>query len=84
MIQIVTDFSNTLKEINSFGDDVEIQLDVTLDNQDNYLFGREYCSVFVENRYTETITYFPHRTLKNVLLLSNYIPSIKDLLIFLT
>lgn len=68
-------FAQYIEKINSFGDDVAIQLDVTLDNRVNYLFGREYCSVFVENRYTETITYFPHRTLKNLWLLSEYIPA---------
>ena len=68
-------FADYLKAISSFGDDVEIQLDVTLDNRVNYLFGREYGSVFVENRYTEATTYFPHRTLKNLWMLSAYVPA---------
>ena len=67
-------FSEYLKSINSFGDDVEIQLDVTLDRRVNYLFGREYGTVFVENRYTGAVTYFPHRTLRNLWMLSEYIP----------
>lgn len=41
----------------------------------SYLFNMEYCTVFVENRYTETITYFPYRTLKNLWMLSKYIPA---------
>lgn len=68
-------FAEYLKAINGFGDDISVQLDVTLDNRVNYLFNREYCTVFVENRYTETITYFPHRTLKNLWMLSRYIPA---------
>ena len=59
-------FLNLLKEIYSFGNDVAVQLDVTRFNRINYFCGKEYGTLFVENRYTKGGTYYPHRTLKNI------------------
>jgi len=68
-------FLRFLKAIYSFGKDVAVQLDVTRNARVNYLCGKQYGTVFVENRYTKTHTFFPHRTLKNLWLLSHYIPA---------
>ena len=68
-------FLQYLADIYDFGNDVAVQLDVTRPSRINYFSGRQYGTIFVENRYTKTKTYFPHRTLKNLWLLSKYIPA---------
>lgn len=68
-------FLKFLSNIYAFGDDVTVQMDVTRYARVNYLCGRQYGTVFVENRYTKSITFYPHRTLKNLWLLSRYIPT---------
>ena len=70
-------FLSLLKAVYDFGDDVFVQIDVTTSARINYLCGREYGTIFVENRYTKMRTFFPHRTLKNLWLLSSCIPSSK-------
>lgn len=70
-------FLELLKAIYSFGDDVQVQLDVTRNERINYLCGRQYGTVFVENRYTKWRSAYPHRTLRNLWMLSRYIPSSK-------
>lgn len=70
-------FLNLLKEIYSFGNDVAVQLDVTRFNRINYFCGKEYGTLFVENRYTKGGTYYPHRTLKNIWMLAKYLPTQK-------
>ena len=64
-----------LEAIAAFGDDVSVQLDVTTGARINYLCGREHGTVFVENRYTKSGCYFPHRTLRNLWELAHYIPA---------
>lgn len=66
-----------LDEIFSFGDDVSVELDVTADVRLGYLMSAPYGTVFVENRYTEWSNYYPHRTLRNLWLLSRFIPASK-------
>lgn len=68
-------FLQYLAAVYAFGDDVAVQLDVTRPDRINYLSGRRYGTLFVENRYTKKRTYFPHRTLKNFWLLSKYVPA---------
>ena len=68
-------FVQYLAAIYAFGDDVAVQIDVTRDARINYLCGRKYGTIFVENRYTKTGCFFPHRTLKNLWMLSRYIPA---------
>ena len=70
-------FLELLKAIYSFGDDVQVQLDVTRNERINYLCGRQYGTSFVENRYTKWRSAYPHRTLRNLWMLSRYIPSSK-------
>ena len=64
-----------LAHIYSLGDDVSVQMDVTRYERLNYLCGREYGTIFVENRYTRSGNYFPHRTLRNLWDISKYLPS---------
>ena len=68
-------FLKYLDAISAFGDDVAIQLDVTRDARIGYTCGRQYGNIFVENRYTKTHSFFPYRTLKNLWLLSRYVPA---------
>ena len=70
-------FLELLRRIYSFGNDVSVQLDVTRNLRMNYLSGKEYGTVFVENRYTKTANSFPHRILRNLWSLSKYIPTSK-------
>lgn len=70
-------FLSLLKAVYDFGDDVFVQIDVTTPARINYLCGREYGTIFVENRYTKWRTYYPNRTLKNLWLLSSCIPASK-------
>ncbi len=64
-----------LKEIHAFGDDVTVQMDVTRNNRLNYLCGRQYGTVFVENRYTQSGNFFPYGCLKNLWMISKYLPA---------
>ncbi|MBR2353083.1 MAG: alpha-galactosidase [Clostridia bacterium] len=65
-----------LDSIYSLGDDVSVQMDVTRYERLNYLCGREYGTIFVENRFTRGIyAYYPHRVLRNLWNISRYIPS---------
>ncbi len=70
-------FLKLLNKIHSFGDDVSVQLDVTRNLRINYLCGHKYGTVFVENRYTKSANSFPHRVLRNLWMISKYIPSSK-------
>ena len=64
-----------LEHIDSLGDDVSVQMDVTRHDRLNYLCGNEYGTIFVENRYTKTANSFPHRVLRNLWTISKYQPS---------
>ncbi len=64
-----------LEHIYSLGDDVSVQMDVTRYERLNYLCGREYGTIFVENRYTKTGGAFPHRVLRNLWDISRYQPT---------
>ncbi|MBE6553063.1 MAG: hypothetical protein E7666_01845 [Ruminococcaceae bacterium] len=64
-----------LREIHRFGKDVTVQMDVTRNERLNYLCGRQYGTVFVENRYSWTANSFPHRILRNLWMISRYLPA---------
>ncbi len=70
-------FLKLLENIHSFGNDVSVQLDATRDLRINYLCGHKYGTVFIENRYAKWGSFFPHRTLRNLWMISKYIPSSK-------
>mgnify|MGYP006144588399 CR=1 FL=1 len=54
---------------------VVFNLDVTAGKRTGYHFFQEYGNVFLENRYTDWGNYFPYRTLRNLWLLSSYMPA---------
>ena len=64
-----------LAHIHSLGDDVTVQMDVTRYERLNYLCGREYGTIFVENRYTKNGWSFPYKPLKNLWDICRYVPS---------
>ena len=63
------------KVIEESGQRVTFNLDVTAGNRMGYHFFQEYGNIFLENRYTDWGNYYPHRTLRNLWLLSHYVPA---------
>lgn len=57
------------------GGRILLQQDITAEERMGYLAMREYGTLFVENRYTDFANYYPHRTLRNLWMLSRYIPA---------
>ena len=49
-------------------------LDVTAGRRWGYHYGNEYGNIFLENRYTDWSNYHPHWTLRNLWMLSRYVP----------
>lgn len=52
-----------------------LQQDITAEQRLGYLCERKYGTLFVENRYTDFGNYYPYRTLRNLWMLSRYIPA---------
>jgi alpha-galactosidase len=50
-------------------------MDVTAEVRFGYLYEKQYGTLFVENRYTNAGSYYPHRTLKNLWLLAEVVPA---------
>lgn len=50
-------------------------LDVTASLRGGYNFFNEYGNIFLENRYTDRQSYYPYWTLRNLWMLSRYIPT---------
>lgn len=50
-------------------------LDVTAGRRNGYHYFNEYGNLFLENRYTDWGNYYPHRTLRNLWMLSKYVPA---------
>ena len=57
------------------GGEAAFNLDVTAGRRWGYHYGNEYGNVFLENRYTDWRNYYPHWTLRNLWMLSRYLPS---------
>ncbi len=53
---------------------VVFNMDVTAGHRMGYHYFTEYGNVFLENRYTDWVNYYPHSTLRNLWMLSRYIP----------
>ncbi|WP_375436562.1 alpha-galactosidase [uncultured Hymenobacter sp.] len=49
-------------------------LDVTAGRRFGYHYFNEYGNIFLENRYTDWANYYPHWTLRNLWMLSRYVP----------
>ena len=63
----------TLSE--ALNDGVCINLDVTADKRFGYFFKNRYGNIFLENRYTDWGGYYPYQTLRNLWMLSKYVPT---------
>jgi hypothetical protein len=53
---------------------VVVNLDATADNRTGYHYFYEYGNIFLENRYTDFGRYYPYWTLRNLWMLSKYVP----------
>ena len=53
---------------------VILNLDVTAGRRGGYFFFNEYGNIFLENRYTDFGSYYPYQTLRNLWMLSRYVP----------
>lgn len=53
---------------------VVFNLDVTAKRRFGYHYFCEYGNIFLENRYTDWGNYYPHWTLRNLWMLSRYVP----------
>lgn len=62
---------------------VVFNMDVTAGQRMGYFYFLEYGNLFLENRYTDWGNYYPYRTLRNIWMLSEYIPSEKIQIEFL-
>lgn len=56
---------------------VVFNLDVTAGKRMGYFYFMQYGNLFLENRYTDWANYYPHSTLRNIWMLSRYIPAEK-------
>ncbi len=57
------------------GGQICVNQDITAEVRLGQLYFREYGNLFVENRYTDFGSYYPHNTLKNLWQLSRYVPA---------
>ncbi len=55
--------------------DAFFNIDITFQDRVGYFYWNEYGNYFVENRYTDWLNYYPHWTLRNLWMLSKYVPS---------
>ena len=56
---------------------VVVNLDATADNRTGYHYFYEYGNIFLENRYSDWGRYYPYWTLRNLWMLSKYVPTEK-------
>lgn len=54
---------------------IVVNLDATADNRTGYHYFYEYGNIFLENRYTDWGRYYPYWTLRNLWMLSKYVPA---------
>lgn len=54
---------------------ITLNLDITAEERFGYLYEKQYGTLYVENRYTDWGSYYPHYTLKNIWQLSEIIPT---------
>ncbi len=73
--QSETNFRNMLDRVmEATADEAVFNLDVTAGRRFGYHYFTEYGNLFLENRYTDWANYYPHWTLRNVWMLSRYLP----------
>ncbi len=59
------------------GNEVMFNLDATASRRGGYHFFNEYGNIFLENRYTDWGNYYPYWTLRNLWMLSRFVPAEK-------
>ena len=52
-----------------------IDFDITAGQRGGYFYFNQYGNLFLENRYTDWGNYYPYRTLRNLWMLSKYVPA---------
>lgn len=65
-------FDTVMKATNN---QVVFNLDATAGKRYGYHYFNEYGNIFLENRYTDWGSYYPHATLRNLWMLSRYVPA---------
>lgn len=61
--------------VNQTRGDIRFNLDVTAEDRFGYMYNQQFGTLYVENRYTDFVNYFPHNTFKNVWNLARVIPT---------
>ncbi len=54
--------------------EIVLNLDITAGKRYSYHYFNHYGNFFLENRYTDWFNYYPHWTLRNLWMLSKYVP----------
>ena len=67
-------FNKVLEETD---EEVIFNLDATASRRGGYHMFNEYGNIFLENRYTDWQNYYPYWTLRNLWMLSKYVPAEK-------
>jgi hypothetical protein len=62
---------------------VTFNLDITAGQRGGFFYLNEYGNMFIENRYTHWRSYYPYTTLRNLWMLSKYVPAEKIQIEFL-
>ena len=69
-------FRKFLDKVNqNTSNNVVFNLDVTAGRRGGYHYFNEYGNLFLENRYTDWTNYYPYTTLRNLWMLSEYVPA---------
>jgi len=71
-IRLYEMFSTVLKETQN---NVVFNIDMTNNQRFGYHYFNQFGNIFVENRYTDWKNYYPHWTLRNLWMLSRYVPT---------
>ncbi|WP_080905362.1 alpha-galactosidase [Parabacteroides sp. Marseille-P3160] len=56
---------------------VVFNYDITAGQRGGYFYLNDYGNMFFENRYTDFSSYYPYKTLRNIWMLSKYVPAQK-------
>ena len=65
------------KVMEETGYNVIFNYDITAGQRGGYFYLNDYGNMFVENRYTDFTSYYPYKTLRNIWMLSGYVPAEK-------
>ncbi len=65
------------KVLEATGHQAVFNLDATAGRRGGYFFFNEFGNIFLENRYTDWTNYYPYWTLRNLWMLSRYVPAEK-------